>query len=77
MLKPDGELHIADWGRPANALMRAVFLVVQILDGFETTQDSVEDRLTPLIEAAGFRNVARTRSFNTPLGTIGLYRAAK
>ena len=77
VLKPGGELHIADWGRPANALMRTVFLVVQILDGFETTRDSVEDRLPPLMEAAGFRGVARTRSFNTPLGTIDLYRATK
>ena len=77
VLKPRGELHIADWGRPANALMRTVFLVVQILDGFETTRDSVEDRLPPLMGAAGFRGVARTRSFNTPLGTIDLYRATK
>ena len=26
VLKPGGELHIADWGKPSNALMRALFL---------------------------------------------------
>jgi len=45
ILKPAGELHIADWGRPQNFFMRGAFLVVQLLDGFETTGDSVQGKL--------------------------------
>ena len=37
VLKPGGELHLADWGKAQNIFMRSVFFLVQILDGFETT----------------------------------------
>jgi len=53
VLKPGGELHIADWGKPTNILMRAAFFFVQILDGFETTKDNVVGRLPVLFEEAG------------------------
>ncbi len=45
VLAPGGELHISDWGRPSNALMRGLFYIVQLLDGFTTTRDSVDGRL--------------------------------
>lgn len=38
VLQPGGELHVADWGEAQNRLMRGAFLLVQLLDGFETTQ---------------------------------------
>ena len=77
VLKPGGELHIADWGKPANMLMRAVFLTVQLLDGFETTDDSVHGRLPEVIGAAGLTDVRQTAAINTPLGTMALYRTVK
>ncbi len=77
VLRPAGELHVADWGRPRNALMRAVFLAVQCLDGFENTRDNAAGRLIPLFEEAGFSDVRETRTFPTPLGTLALYRAVK
>ena len=75
MLKPGGELHIADWGKPSNALMRALFFTVQLLDGFETTRDSVTGALPELLRAAGNDRVEETAKFDTPLGTIRLFRA--
>ena len=75
-LRPGGELHVADWGRPHGPLMRAAFLPVQILDGFETTQDSVRGVLPSLMRAAGFADVAETRRERTVFGTLSLYRAA-
>ena len=51
LLRPGGMLHIADWGQAQNALMRAAFLGVQLLDGFETTVDNVEGRLLPLMRS--------------------------
>lgn len=77
VLKPGGELHIADWTKPQNHLMGTAFLLVRMLDGFETTADSVEGRLPQLISEAGFTDVRQTQSWNTVLGTIGLFAAQK
>jgi len=77
VLKPGGELHIADWGKPSNALMRALFLGVQLLDGFETTRVSVAGALPGLLQAAGYEGVEETAKFDTSLGTMRLMRATK
>lgn len=77
VLKPGGELHIADWGKPSNAFMRALFLGVQLLDGCETTRDSVTGALPGLLRRAGYQGVQETAKFDTPLGTVRLMRAAR
>ena len=77
ILKPGGELHIADWGKAQNIFMRSMFFLVQLLDGFETTTDNVEGRLPKFIKEPGFRDVRQTAEFATPLGTISLYSAKK
>lgn len=76
VLAPGGALHVADWGRPSNALMRALFVAVQLLDGFETTRDSVTGALPALLRAAGYERVDDTAKFDAPLGTMRLFRAA-
>lgn len=77
VLKPGGWLRVADWGRAGNPLMRALFLLVQVLDGFETTADNVAGRLPEFMADAGFVEVSEVRRFATPLGTISLYAARK
>lgn len=77
VLAPGGELHISDWGRPANALMRGLFYIVQLLDGFTTTRDSVEGRLPQLVEETGVRLFREITHFNTVLGTLRQFRATK
>jgi SAM-dependent methyltransferase len=77
VLKPGGTLHVADWGKAANPLMRALFVLVQLLDGFETTGDNVAGLLPAFMSECGFSNVSETRRFATPLGTIALYTAHK
>ncbi len=77
VLRPGGELHIADWGKADNPLMRILFYQVQILDGFETTQDSVLGVLPGLMREAGFAEAAQVRSFPTVFGPLCLYRALK
>jgi SAM-dependent methyltransferase len=77
VLKPGGELHVADWGRATNFVMRGLFLVIQCLDGFETTRDNAAGRLVQLFEQAGFADVAERRTFSTLYGTMALYRAVK
>jgi len=77
VLKPGGELHIADWGEPANLLMRINFYLVQLLDGFKTTKDNVKGLLPSYMINAGFKEVSGTSYFNTIFGTIRLTKAVK
>lgn len=77
VLRPGGTLHVADWGRPTNFPLRAAFLLVQALDGWETTRDSVAGVLPEMMSQAGFVGVRHTRDFATALGTMALYSAAK
>lgn len=77
VLKTGGELHIADWGKPANFMMRAVFFFEQYFDGYERTIDSVRGLLPQIIKEAGFTEVKETIFFNTVLGTVSLYKARK
>ncbi len=74
-LRPGGELHIADWGKAQNALMRVAFLSVQLLDGFQTTTENVRRGLVPVLRDAGFDSVAETHREMTLFGTLSLYRA--
>lgn len=77
VLRPGGELHVADWGEPSNRLLRLGFYVVQVLDGFDTTADNVAGRIPELIRDAGFARVSEPRRIPTALGSISLYAAGK
>jgi ubiquinone/menaquinone biosynthesis C-methylase UbiE len=53
VLRPGEELHVADWGKAQNWPMRVAFLLVQMLDGFETTADNVNGLLPELFAWPG------------------------
>lgn len=76
VLKPNGRLHVADWDRPANLLMKLAQQPVIWLDG-ATTRDSYEGRLPEFIQEAGFADVTETGKFNTIAGTVRLHKAEK
>lgn len=77
VLKPGGELHIADWGKAANPLMRGLFWGIQILDGFENTRDNINGKLPDIFREAGFGEVQQMQAINTLFGTMALYRGVK
>lgn len=77
VLKPGGELHIADWGTPDNLLMQVGSFLVQKFDGVETTADSFHGLLPQFIAQMGFMLVEETQHFNSLFGTIRLLRAKK
>lgn len=77
VLRSGGEMHLADWGRPANAILRAAFLSVQLLDGFETTGDNLRGLLPDFLAQAGFTEVQSTAQFATIFGSLHLYCARK
>ena len=77
VLRPRGELHVADWGEAQNWPMRAAFLLVQMLDGFETTADNVSGLLPELFRMAGFMEVEESARYMTIVGILSLYKAQK
>lgn len=77
VLKPKGEFHIADWGLPANLLMRFSSGLIGLLDGFETTADNFNGLMPKLLTDAGFGAVEETNYFNSLFGTIRLHKATK
>lgn len=74
VLAPDGGVHVADWGPPANLLMRLAFLPIQILDGFPNTADSLDGLLAAAFADAGLVDVHQTGSLPTVFGTMAFYR---
>lgn len=76
VLKSSGTLHVADWGRPANLLMRFASTPVQWLDG-ATTKDSYQGKLPELMAEAEFADIIETADYSTVFGTLRLHRASK
>ena len=77
VLRPDGELHVADWGRPSDPAMAAAFLGIRLLDGFENTAENYRGELPAIFEEAGFGHAEETGRLRTALGTLALYRATR
>ena len=77
VLKPKGQLIIADWGKASNILMRFTFGLVQIVDGFKTTNDNVKGKIPQFIANSGFQNIKISKSINTLLGTFSYFKAVK
>lgn len=76
VLRPGGELHVADWGQPRGLLGSALFLSVRLLDGFEQTADNAKGRLPELFSAAELDTRRRGR-LQTAVGTVAFFSATR
>ncbi len=74
VLKPGGELHIAELGKPHNALMA---VISQVVGRLESAWDFVKGLLPETLTRTGFVQVAETYRIATVFGTFALYRAQK
>jgi SAM-dependent methyltransferase len=72
VLRPGGRLHIADWGKPQDPLMRAGLFTLAIFDGFDGIRDHAAGRLPLFIEDAGFSQVHRHDRLRTAWGSLEL-----
>lgn len=75
VLRPDGRLHVADWGQPRGLVPRAGFLVLGLLDGREGTREHGAGQLPARIAGAGFADIATLTRLRTLWGTLELIRA--
>ncbi len=74
VLKPGGEMHIADFGKPQNVLM---YLIARFFGLFEDTSDNIKGLLPEMFRKAGFEDVEETARYATMFGTLSLYKARK
>jgi len=75
VLRPAGRLHVADWGRPRDPLMRVLFGVLRRVDGLAQTRDHAAGRLPGIIEDAGFRSVQEHARMRTSFGSLEILSA--
>lgn len=77
VLRPGGRLHIADWGRPQDPLMRAGLFTLALIDGFDGIRDHAAGRLPAFVEEAGFAQVRRHDRLRTTWGSLELLSATR
>lgn len=69
-----GSVHIADYARQPDRLMRAAFRVVQKLDGYENTQANVDGAVERILASQqGIARVSPSKVVRTPTGAISLF----
>lgn len=77
-VRPGGEVHIADYARQPDLLMRVLFrLTVQMVDGTADTQPNADGALETELAALTGRQVRPTLVVPTLTGAISLFRAAQ
>jgi ubiquinone/menaquinone biosynthesis C-methylase UbiE len=65
VLRPGGELHVADYGRPSDPLMRAMVGPVRLVDGFARTRDNVAGALPRIFEEGGLEEASEIGRLRT------------
>jgi len=76
-LQPGGLIVIADWGKPTGTGQRLLFYIVQLLDGFRTTQSSVDGKFPEMMKQAGFKTITEVGVYGTILGTLRIFKSKK
>ena len=74
VLQPDGELHIADFGKPQNIPMYFPSLIIRHL---EEASDSVKGMLPEIFQLAGVQEIEEKGKYSSLFGTVALYKMRK
>ena len=74
VLKPDGELHVLDFGAPHSSLAR---FMTRYMRRLEEVADNFDGLIPPFIMEAGFDAVIEAEHFLTLFGPLSLWRAVK
>lgn len=74
VLRPGGELHILDFGKPYNLYTR---LAATVIRHFEETAEQLDGRLPEMLTGSGFTELDEIRHFTTIFGPLAVLKAAK
>ena len=73
-VRSGGEVHVADYARQRSTLMRALFGLVQRLDGYENTERNARGALEATLAYLEPDSARPRRVVCTPTGEISLFR---
>lgn len=76
VLRPDGRLLIADWGRPRTLRESLRFQSVRMLDGYSRTAAHASGAFVDCVSAAGF-SIAECASFSAIAGNVRIWSARR
>ena len=76
VLRPRGELHLADFGAPHTRTMRVLSILVENV-GREHVTENFRGLLPAMLSEAGFQGVGETDRFATIFGTIQLLKGTR
>lgn len=74
VLRPGGQFHIVDFGKPFSPLTR---LQAAFMKHLEEAADNFAGRIAPMLQEAGFESVSETGKFTTIFGPVWFYRSTK
>jgi ubiquinone/menaquinone biosynthesis C-methylase UbiE len=77
VLRPGGEMHVADWGPGTDPVMTVLSQSIRLLDGFEPTRANFAGELPRLFEHAGLRRVQTRGHLRTVTGALAFYSAER
>jgi ubiquinone/menaquinone biosynthesis C-methylase UbiE len=77
VLRPGGELHVADFGEPRSLPSKVGAAFIRRFDGDEPTRDNLAGRLPQLFEAGGLADAVERERVPAPVGVISLYSARR
>jgi ubiquinone/menaquinone biosynthesis C-methylase UbiE len=77
VLRPGGRLHVADWGRPRDPLMRAAAWALKRVDGPDGLREHLDGGLYAVLGDAGFVAVAVHDRLRTGWGSLELLSALR
>lgn len=72
VLKPGGEFHVLDFGKPTSSGMRLISLFIAQM---EQAGDNIRGLLPGLLHQAGFSNVTEAKHFKTIVGELICYQS--
>jgi ubiquinone/menaquinone biosynthesis C-methylase UbiE len=74
ILRPGGEFHIVDFGKPRSIPMCMISGITRHL---EHVQDNFDGKLPVMLEAAGFTQITESAQIGTIFGPLSFIRAVK
>ena len=77
VLRPGGELHVADFGAAANPLMNVLSRSIRLLDGVENTRDNFAGALPDMFGEGGLADARIRGQLSTVYGTLAFYSAVR
>ena len=74
VLKPQGELHVLDFGPPHSSITR---IMTKYMRRLEETADNFDGLIPLFVTEAGFRSVREAEHLVTVFGPLSMWRAVK